>query len=148
ACRICHNLTYASVQEHDNRVKRCREHPEELAKVIEAALDPLASSRRNLAFKALDWLKSSAEPPGSIVAQDSHGTLKHQDTSASGGLAPCAADQFVQDMGDEASVSQFQNLVAQLRIAMALPRLMQASVDAAQKPGLAGVKDRKAQFQM
>jgi hypothetical protein len=133
ACRTCHNLTYRSVQEHDPRVKLCREHPEELARVIEAAFDPLASSRRQLAFKALS----------SIVALDSRGTLKHRDTSA-----PCAVDQFGQDIGDEASVARFQNLVAQLKIAMALPRLMQASIEAALKPGREGFKDRKAQFQM
>ena len=135
ACRTCHNLTYQSVQEHDNRVKLCREHPEELARVIQAAFGPLASTKRKLAFKAI----------GSIGASDSRGTLKHQDKSAYGGLAPCAVDQFVQDT---ASAARFQNLVAQLKIAMALPRLMQASVDAAQKPGREGVKDREAQFRM
>jgi hypothetical protein len=134
ACRTCHNLTYQSVQEHDNRVKRCREHPEELAKVIEAAVDPAASSKRQLAFKAL----------GSIAALDSRGTLKHQDTSATGGLAPCAA----QDMGDEASVSRFQSLAAHLKNAMALPRLMQASIEASLKPGREGFKDREMQFMM
>lgn len=30
ACRNCHNLTYTSVQEHDNRIKRLREDPDAL----------------------------------------------------------------------------------------------------------------------
>jgi hypothetical protein len=145
ACRTCHNLTYQSVQEHDNRVKLCREHPQELAKVIGAAFDPLASSKRKLVFQALGWDEPSKELPfGSIAALDSRGTLKHPDTSASSGLAPCA----VQDMGDEASVSRFQNLVAQLFNVMALPRLIKATIEGAQKLGREGYKDREMLYMM
>lgn len=48
ACRNCHDLTYRSVQEHDNRIKRLREDPEALERAIHG-------SRREqlLAMKAL-----------------------------------------------------------------------------------------------
>lgn len=56
-CRQCHGLTYWTAQTHDKRVNDYRAHPEKLASVISAALDPKAASKRRLAFKALRWLK-------------------------------------------------------------------------------------------
>jgi len=89
-CRECHGLTYWSVQTHDNRVKLCRENPEELGRVINGASDPRASSRRMLAFKALmgNQMMQSEE------VLEFPRTVKTQDTRAGVGI-----DQVVQEMG-------------------------------------------------
>jgi hypothetical protein len=193
-CRECHALTYWSAQTHDNRVKLCRENPEELGKVINGAFDPRASSRRMLAFKALQGNKMNQSPaellkfpqmgktqntPAGVgidqVVQEMGGTEIF--ISACRGSESPAVEEFVRqwkglskaqqeetDLGefcqrsgidpglviDEAVsyFSWFHAVVAQIRNALALPRLMQASIEAGLTLGPAGFKDREAQLMM
>jgi hypothetical protein len=53
ACRHCHGLTYASVQQHDARVDALRRNPDAIARILDgAAANPLGSGLL-LALKAM-----------------------------------------------------------------------------------------------
>jgi hypothetical protein len=53
ACRVCHDLTYKSVQEHDKRVDALRKNPEAVSAILDQIDDNRPSSKLLLALKAM-----------------------------------------------------------------------------------------------
>jgi hypothetical protein len=53
-CRLCHRLTYRSVQEHDKRVYFLRRNPEALAALMRHP-GPIGSTQLILTLKALRY---------------------------------------------------------------------------------------------
>ena len=71
ACRHCHNLTYQSVQRHDQRVDWLRRHPEALERLLDVPHLPLRYIMLTLRATDLGVLGSRRHLPASVVTSES-----------------------------------------------------------------------------